>query len=192
MTLTKYSRFVSRASRGVAYWTRVAMRDFSEDLLERMGVLKMNNAALAEAAGVSPAYITKVFRGSENFTLETMTKLAMAVGGKVRIHICEQAAQTRWLDSSIGMASLQGETTESNPAYESELNSGRYERKLPQYPLTPSQGALSAVQSALKAATASHRQAAAQHDFGAFVLSQGQLRDAPASTALRAFHGAAP
>ena len=103
MSLTRYSGFLSRASRGVAYWSRVAMRDFTDDLLKRMGILNMNNATLAEAAGVSPAYITKVLRGSENFTLETMSKLAMAVGGKVRIHIADQNARTHWTRTQSAM-----------------------------------------------------------------------------------------
>jgi hypothetical protein len=80
------------------------MRDFTEDLLLRMGVLKMTNAALAESTGVSPAYITKVLRGSENFTLETMTKLAIAVGGKVRIHIADRDAVTQWVDIIGGVS----------------------------------------------------------------------------------------
>lgn len=108
MSFTEYSGFLSRASRSVAYWSRIAMRDFTDDLLKRMGVLKMNNAMLAEAAGVSPAYITKVLRGSENFTLETMSKLAMAVGGKVRIHIADQNARTHWADT-IGMVASPAE-----------------------------------------------------------------------------------
>jgi plasmid maintenance system antidote protein VapI len=84
------------------------MRDFTDDLLKRMGVLKMNNAMLAEATGVSPAYITKVLRGSENFTLETMSKFAMAVGGKVRIHIADQHARTHWADT-IGVVTSPAE-----------------------------------------------------------------------------------
>jgi len=61
----------------------------------------INNAALAEKAGVSPAYITKVMRGTENFTLETMSKLALAVNGKVRIHVCDRNLQTQWIDIPI-------------------------------------------------------------------------------------------
>lgn len=86
------------------------MRDFTDDLLKRMAALGMTNVTLAEAAGVSPAYITKVFRGSENFTLETMSKLAMAVGGKVRIHIADQNARTHWADST-GLTPMRPEST---------------------------------------------------------------------------------
>jgi|HubBroStandDraft_1064217.scaffolds.fasta_scaffold859649_1 hypothetical protein len=87
MTTKKYGDLIARAKRGVHYWTRIAMRNFTEDLLARMAKRDMNNAALAAAADVSPAYITKVFRGSENFTLETMSKLALAVGCHVRVQL---------------------------------------------------------------------------------------------------------
>ena len=73
------------------------MRDFTSDLLARMG--DQPHAALADAAGVSPAYITKVLKGSENFSIETMAKLALAVGGKVRIHIADLNVETSWVDA---------------------------------------------------------------------------------------------
>lgn len=101
MTTKKYGDLVARAKRSVHYWTRVAMRDFTEDLLARMARRDMSNAALAIAANVSPAYITKVLRGSENFTLETMSKLALAVGCHVRVQL---ASNTRE-DIQIGAPS---------------------------------------------------------------------------------------
>jgi transcriptional regulator with XRE-family HTH domain len=52
----------------------------------------MNKAALAQKIGASPAYVSKVMRGDANFTLETMTKLAMAVGGKVQARIVDADA----------------------------------------------------------------------------------------------------
>ncbi|MGH9438172.1 MAG: helix-turn-helix domain-containing protein [Terriglobia bacterium] len=118
MAFTKYAKFLKNAPRTAAYWTRVAMRDFTEDLLARMSAKKMNQAALAEAANVSPAYITKVLRGSENFTLETMAKLAMAVGGKVRIHIADQSACTYWIDSISGIAPQSKPATQALSLFE--------------------------------------------------------------------------
>lgn len=96
MALEKYGRFLAKARRSPAYWARVALRDFTEELLARLG--DEPRTSLAEAAGVSPAYITKVLRGDENLTVETMAKLALAMGGKVRIHIAGLEAETRWFD----------------------------------------------------------------------------------------------
>lgn len=93
MLSAKYGRFIARAKRGIHYWTRLAVRDFTEELVSRMAARKMNNAALAAEAKVSPAYVTKVLRGSENFTLETMNKLALAVGCHVRVRLASNAAE---------------------------------------------------------------------------------------------------
>ena len=58
----------------------------------------VSNAELARQAGVSPAYITKVFRGPSNLSLETLTKLADAVGSKVHLHLANHRADVRWFD----------------------------------------------------------------------------------------------
>jgi transcriptional regulator with XRE-family HTH domain len=86
-SMGKYRRLIRRAIESTEYWARAAMWDFVRDLGARMDAQNMNRAALAEEIEVSPAYITKALRGEANFTIETMTKLAMAVGGRVHIRI---------------------------------------------------------------------------------------------------------
>lgn len=58
----------------------------------------ISNAELARRAGVSPAYVTKLFRGSSNLSIETLTKFADAVGCKVHLHLANQGADVRWFD----------------------------------------------------------------------------------------------
>lgn len=45
----------------------------------RMQAQGMSNLELARRMGTSPAYITRLFRGSANLSVQTMTKLAQAV-----------------------------------------------------------------------------------------------------------------
>lgn len=63
------------------------MRDFVKDLSARMDAIAMNRAQLAEKIDASPAYVSKVMRADVNFTLETMTKLAMATGGRIQVSV---------------------------------------------------------------------------------------------------------
>lgn len=56
----------------------------------RMQAQGMRNAELARRMGTSPAYITRLFRGSANLSVETMVKLAQAVGGSLRLELAEQ------------------------------------------------------------------------------------------------------
>jgi transcriptional regulator with XRE-family HTH domain len=63
--------------------------------MERQGI---TNSVLAERIGTSKAYITKVFGGNANFTLQTMVKLSRALGGNLHVHVVEQEAKVRWID----------------------------------------------------------------------------------------------
>lgn len=86
----KYSRLVKRAFSSVEYWTQTAMRQFVTEVLRRMDASDMSKADLAKALESSPAYVSKILRGDVNFTLETMTKLAMAVGGRIDVRIADR------------------------------------------------------------------------------------------------------
>ena len=88
----KYTSLITRATKSVEYWAQRAMRDFVGELLARMDAKEMSQAQLADALGTSAAYVSKVVRGDVNFTLETMTKLATAVGGKLEVRIIERDA----------------------------------------------------------------------------------------------------
>lgn len=95
----KYSSLLAKTRKTVAFWAQVAKRDFTDDLLEWMERRKIKQARLAELLDVSPQFVTKVLRTNANLTIETMTKLAMALGCQVRIHMADQHAQSQWLDS---------------------------------------------------------------------------------------------
>lgn len=63
-----------------AYRAEGASIRFTEDLVARMKASGLTRSALAEKIGSSPAYITKILRGDTNFTLDSMVKMANAVG----------------------------------------------------------------------------------------------------------------
>lgn len=45
----------------------------------------VSNAELARRMGTSAAYVTKLFRGNANLSLQTMAKLAQAIGVSVQL-----------------------------------------------------------------------------------------------------------
>jgi len=87
--MSKYARLFRRAGESVEYWTQLAMRHFVRDFAQRMDAEGLKRSELAVKIGSTPAYVTKILRGDANFTLETMTKLAMAVGGRLQIEIVD-------------------------------------------------------------------------------------------------------
>jgi transcriptional regulator with XRE-family HTH domain len=69
------------------YWTASMILDFTEGLHKIMETNGVTRSELARRLRVSPAYITKVFRGNVNFTVDSMVRLVRAAGGEVSIHI---------------------------------------------------------------------------------------------------------
>ena len=55
-------------------WLRVS-QDIAFDILEKLDDLDWTQKDLADKMGVSPPYINKIVKGSENFTLESLVKL---------------------------------------------------------------------------------------------------------------------
>ena len=69
---------------------------FLAELNTFMKAHAVSNAELARRAGVSPAYIAKVFRGPSNLSIETLTKLADALGCNLHLHLAYNGADMRW------------------------------------------------------------------------------------------------
>lgn len=55
-------------------WLRVS-QDIASDILEKLDDLGWTQKDLAGKMGVSPQYVNKLVKGSENLTLETLVKL---------------------------------------------------------------------------------------------------------------------
>jgi transcriptional regulator with XRE-family HTH domain len=97
----KLSRLIERAEKTTEYWRDIAETDFTRDLHARMERMNISQAELARRMGTSRPHVTKLLNGG-NFTLNTMVKLATALGGTVRIHIADRDTRTIWKDEYEG------------------------------------------------------------------------------------------
>lgn len=61
----------------------------------------INNAELARRIDSSPSYVTKVMRGDCNFTMDSMVKIAHALGGSLHIHVADSRADVRWVEAFV-------------------------------------------------------------------------------------------
>ena len=94
--------FIAESSKSDTYWVEGAKIKFAVDLEAQLRLAKMTYTALAKKLGTSAAYVTKVFRGDANMTIESMVKLARATGGQLDIRIIENtSAVGRWDISQI-------------------------------------------------------------------------------------------
>lgn len=84
--------FVENAKKTDSYWVEKAKFEFSLGLEKQRRLADMTYVSIAKKIGTSAAYITKVFRGDTNVTIETMVKLARATGGELNIAIVDKAS----------------------------------------------------------------------------------------------------
>ena len=87
------------------YWAETAKLNFAVELNSHMEEQKISGADLAKRISVSRAYISKILGGYANFTIESMSKLAFALGYKLQVtfHKLETKGQT--LESTEGTPS---------------------------------------------------------------------------------------
>ncbi len=98
-------RFSELAKGKDAYWIEQAKLDFSMALESQRRAAGMTYSAIAKKIGTSAAYITKVFRGDANLTIESMVKLARSTGGRVNIQIVDEHTDAqRWVSAFAARA----------------------------------------------------------------------------------------
>jgi transcriptional regulator with XRE-family HTH domain len=90
----KIKEFLQNAKKTDFYWVERSKLDFSQELEKRRIKIGFSYADLAHKIGTSPAYISKIFRGDANLTIESMVKLSRATGGKVEIRIVDENTAT--------------------------------------------------------------------------------------------------
>jgi transcriptional regulator with XRE-family HTH domain len=95
-------QFLTEARKGDSYWVEKVKLQFALILDERRKATGMTCKAMADKIGASAPYITKVLRGDENLTIESMVKLAHSTGGRLQLSIADAAlADVHWDATSL-------------------------------------------------------------------------------------------
>lgn len=85
---------LAKAEQKDSFWVESAKLAFAVELHKRCRAAGISNAQLAKKLGTSPAYITKVFRGDTNFTIETMVKLARAACSSLEVKLVDPSTRS--------------------------------------------------------------------------------------------------
>lgn len=113
MTIKSYRALVDAAKATDKYWIENAKHDLAFGLHRQIRRGGMSNAELATKLGVKPPYISKVMRGDENLTIESMVKLVRAAGGRLHIQVADQADGVRWFSVIPGKCNMLTENAEA-------------------------------------------------------------------------------
>jgi transcriptional regulator with XRE-family HTH domain len=98
MAMKSFKKMLAEAKTRDSFWVERAKLHFSIELNRFFKQSGMAQKDLADKIGSSPAYITKVFRGDANFTIETMVKLTRAVDGELQIRIEPKQEDKFWFN----------------------------------------------------------------------------------------------
>ncbi len=91
-----------KAAKSHTYRLETASLEFTEALLQRMKELGLKRAELARRLGTSAAYVSKLLNGPGNLTLESLIKIAEAVGCELRTHLVPKDCDGVWINVSKG------------------------------------------------------------------------------------------
>jgi ribosome-binding protein aMBF1 (putative translation factor) len=91
----KLATYLAERKKTDAYWVESAKLDFAMALEKQIRLAGLSYANLAKKIGTSAAYISKVFRGDTNMTIETMVKLSRASGARLQIEVVNEAVAAK-------------------------------------------------------------------------------------------------
>jgi transcriptional regulator with XRE-family HTH domain len=81
-----FREWTQEAEADPVYWTERAILRVTEEIFVAMEKRGMQRSELARRLGTSPAYVTKILRGKANLTLESLARIALALGGEFQFH----------------------------------------------------------------------------------------------------------
>lgn len=96
--MSSFRKFVKNLKDTHDYRVERVKLEFVRAISRVMRNHDISSSELAQKIDTSNAYISKALRGDTNFTIDSMVKLAHAVGGQLHIHIADSSASVRWFE----------------------------------------------------------------------------------------------
>lgn len=110
-----------------SYWIESAKLNFAIGLGDLMETAQLSRTDFAAKLGTSPAYISKIFRGDVNFTIESMVKLVRSLGGRLHLKVASAAEEFQFVRTTPVQSIHYAATRFSSPiwaAFEVSIQAG--------------------------------------------------------------------
>lgn len=95
-TASDYRDFLNTVRSSIGYWKSYSLLQFTLSFTRIMRLDKVSGRKLAASLNISAAQVSKVLKGNENVTIETMVKFADAIGSAVHIHVAKKGIPVQW------------------------------------------------------------------------------------------------
>src|SRR6202011_380165 len=85
MDTNSFADIFAKAQENPRFWEEMAILEFTESVVKRLKSVNLTRMDLASKMEVSPAFITKLMCGKNNFTMRTMVRVARSLGCELTI-----------------------------------------------------------------------------------------------------------
>ena len=93
-----FGELFSQAEERLDYFVEGAKNEFTEKIVARMRDLGISKSELAERLDAERSFVTRLLSGNNNFTIETMVRIARALDCGFRSHLEPDECDTVWVD----------------------------------------------------------------------------------------------
>ena len=93
-----FAQILADAKAGLTYHVEGAIIEFTEEICRIMEVQGVSKVELAKRLECKPAFVTKLLSGQNNFTIETMVRVARALESEIKIHLQGPGVESHWED----------------------------------------------------------------------------------------------
>jgi transcriptional regulator with XRE-family HTH domain len=125
--LARVRGILAKSRETLDYKIESARVDFTEEALGIMAGQGISKADLARRLGVSNPYVTKLLGGGANLTLESMVRLAEALGCSISTHLTQAGFSPRWVDISDATETRRIEAKPAKADYQPILTEENYD-----------------------------------------------------------------
>lgn len=133
-SIDSFESLFAQAEKRLDYKVEGAKNEFTEKVVHRMEEAGVTRSELADRLGKKKPQVTRLLRGGNNFTVETMVEIADALGCNYRSHLEPKDCETMWLNVAKEKVSLQaaeepvyfdGEMEDYEVELEEDMNDGK-------------------------------------------------------------------
>ena len=96
----RFEKLLDQSRQSDEFRSEKAILEYTEEIIAQLGLKDVTRSELAQRLGKNPAFITKLLRGNNNFTFDTVSRIAHALDMEFVPHMKPLGWQTRWLDFS--------------------------------------------------------------------------------------------
>ena len=94
-TARRFADLLQKAEQSDTFQIDNLKVEISEQIYQAMNQQGISNADLARRLGKSRAYVTKLLRGTTNFTLESLVRIGWALSCEVELELLPKAVETK-------------------------------------------------------------------------------------------------